>query len=297
MLELYQLIQLTAIAECGTLSGAAEQLHLSQPALSRSMQKLEDTLQVTLFDRQKNKIHLNRAGELAVAQARRVIQQADDMVEQVRAFDRSQRTVSIGSCAPAPLWELMPLVSQLYPEMAISSELKEPEPLLSGLKTGAYQFIILPHALEDPDFFCFPFEKEQLYFSLPPSHPLSASKGLFFKDIDGESVLLLSQIGFWYRVCPQKMPLTRTLVQTNQEDFQELVQSSALPCFVSNLSMRWSGKPENRLVIPILDPEATAMYHFLCKAENKKKLSPLIQRVNAFPTAVPALSLQKRLPK
>lgn len=93
------------------------------------------------------------------------------------------------------------------------------------------------------------------------------------------------------------MPLTRTLVQTNQEDFQELVQSSALPCFVSNLSMRWSGKPENRLVIPILDPEATAMYHFLCKAENKKKLSPLIQRVNAFPTAVPALSLQKRLPK
>ena len=102
MLELYQLIQLTAIAECGTLSGAAEQLHLSQPALSRSMQKLEDTLQVTLFDRQKNKIHLNRAGELAVAQARRVIQQADDMVEQVRAFDRSQRTVSIGSCAPAP---------------------------------------------------------------------------------------------------------------------------------------------------------------------------------------------------
>lgn len=56
MIELYQLIQLLVIAECGTISGAAEQLHLSQPALSRSMQKLEDILQVTLFDRQRNKL-------------------------------------------------------------------------------------------------------------------------------------------------------------------------------------------------------------------------------------------------
>ena len=39
--EIYQLEQLLAFAECGTLSGAAERLHLSQPALSRSMQRLE----------------------------------------------------------------------------------------------------------------------------------------------------------------------------------------------------------------------------------------------------------------
>lgn len=81
MVELYQLVQLVAIADCGTISGAAEQLHLSQPALSRSMQKLEDVLQVTLFDRQKNKISLNKNGELAVEYARRVIDQAHDLVE------------------------------------------------------------------------------------------------------------------------------------------------------------------------------------------------------------------------
>ena len=125
MLELYQLTQLLAIAECGTMSGAAEQLHISQPALSRSMQKLEETLQVTLFDRQKNKIQLNKNGELAMEHARRVVEQAHDLVEQVRYFDRSQRTISIGSCAPAPLWELISMVSRLYPEMAISSEMKD----------------------------------------------------------------------------------------------------------------------------------------------------------------------------
>ena len=281
MVELYQLVQLVAIADCGTISGAAEQLHLSQPALSRSMQKLEDMLQVTLFDRQKNKISLNKNGELAVEYARRVIDQAHDLVEQVRAFDRSQRTIAIGSCAPAPLWTLSPLVSQLYPEMTVSSEMKDLQTLIAGLKTGLYQFIVLPCALDEPEAYCFPFETEQLYFSLPPAHPLSASKGLYFKDIDGESILLLSQIGFWRDVCREKMPLTRTLVQNRQEDFEELVQASALPSFVSDLSMRWSGKPENRTVIPVLDPEATVCYHFACLRKTKKKISALIERIKA----------------
>ena len=279
MPELYQLNQLLAIAECGTMSGAAERLHLSQPALSRSMQRLESILQVTLFDRQKNKITLNQNGKLAVDQARRMVQQVHDLVEQVRAFDRSQRTISIGSCAPAPLWELVSLVSQLYPEMTISSEMKDTDLLLGGLKEGSYQFIILPFSVEEPALYCFPFAKEQLYFSLPPAHPLAGSQGLYFRDIDGESILLLAQIGFWRQVCRQKMPLTRALVQTEQEDFQELVQASALPCFSSDLAIRWSGRPENRVVIPVLDQEATAVYHFLCRKEDKKKLSALIQRI------------------
>jgi len=279
MPELYQLIQLLAIAECGTMSGAAERLHLSQPALSRSMQRLESILQVTLFDRQKNKITLNQNGKLAVDQARRVVQQVHDLVEQVRAFDRSQRTISIGSCAPAPLWELVSLVSQLYPAMTISSEMKDTDLLLGGLKEGSYQFIILPFSVEEPALYCFPFAKEQLYFSLPSAHPLAGSQGLYFRDIDGESILLLAQIGFWRQVCRQKMPLTRALVQTEQEDFQELVQASALPSFSSDLAIRWSGRPENRVVIPVLDQEATAVYHFLCRKEDKKKLSALIQRI------------------
>ena len=54
MFELHQLEQLITVAECGTLSAAAEELHLSQPALSRSMQKLEAELQVPLFTRHKN---------------------------------------------------------------------------------------------------------------------------------------------------------------------------------------------------------------------------------------------------
>lgn len=213
MLELYQLVQLLAIAECGTISKAAEQLHLSQPSLSRSMQKLEEELQVTLFDRQKNKITLNKNGRLAVEQARRVVEQAQNLVDQVRAFDRSQRTISIGCCAPAPLVELVSLVSQLYPEMAISSEMKDNQLLLDGLRNNLYQMIVLPYPVEDPDLLCFVSGEERLFFSLPPAHPLSGAKELSFQASTARACCCSPRLAFGGRSagrrCPSPAPLSR----------------------------------------------------------------------------------------
>ena len=64
MFELYELRQLITFAETGTLSEAAEILHLSQPALSRNMKKLEEDLGLTLFERPKKKLSLNKNGEV-----------------------------------------------------------------------------------------------------------------------------------------------------------------------------------------------------------------------------------------
>lgn len=62
MLELSQLEQLAAVAQYGTLSKAAEALNTSQPVLSRTMRRLEEELQVSLFDRQKISSLLPKAG-------------------------------------------------------------------------------------------------------------------------------------------------------------------------------------------------------------------------------------------
>lgn len=150
MLELYQLEQLLAVSDCGTLSGAAKRLHLSQPALSRSMQRLEADLQVPLFIRRKNKIELNDNGRMAVDYAQKILEQTQDMVSRIQAFERSRRTILVGSCAPAPLWEIPPLLSNLYPDMTISSEMRENDVLLQKLKDNVYQLIILPYPVQEP---------------------------------------------------------------------------------------------------------------------------------------------------
>ena len=75
MIEIYLLEQLKAFHDCGTLSAASEQLHLSQPALSRSMKKMEEILGVTLFERQKNKIALNENGMMAAGYSAKILEQ------------------------------------------------------------------------------------------------------------------------------------------------------------------------------------------------------------------------------
>ncbi len=279
MFEIYQLQQLLAFAKYGTLSKAAEELHLSQPALSRSMQKLEDELHVILFERQKNKIVLNQSGALAVEYAERVLNQAGDMVERVRSFDRSQHTVSVGSCAPAPLWSVTPLLSTLYPEMTISSEMKSTELLLQGLRDNIYQFIILPETINDSDIHCTKYGEEHLFLSLPPAHPLAGHKGVYFKDINGENFLLFSRIGFWNDLCLKKMPSSHFLVQDERFSFEELVKNSALPSFTSDLATKHYGNVTNRIIVPVLDPEATVSYYFMCLASTKNKMEIVLHEI------------------
>ena len=276
MFELYQLEQLLAVADCGTLSKAAEQLHISQPALSRSMQRLESELQVTLFVRQKNKIQLNESGQMAVDYARKIMEQSQDMISRIQAFDRSQRTILVGSCAPAPLWEIPPVLSDLYPDRTISSEMRENAVLLQGLRDDVYQLIILPYPVEEPGISCFKYGEEHLYFSLPPAHPLSGSKELYMKDLNGETMLLRNRLGFWRDMTDQKMPDTRFL---EQEDvaFEELVKSSALPSFTTDVAVHREGNPVNRINIPILDEEANVTYYCLYKPGGRNDLSAFLK--------------------
>ena len=276
MFELYQLEQLLAVADCGTLSKAAEQLHISQPALSRSMQRLESELQVTLFVRQKNKIQLNENGQMAVDYARKIMEQSQDMISRIQAFDRSQRTILVGSCAPAPLWEIPPVLSDLYPDRTISSEMRENAVLLQGLRDDVYQLIILPYPAEEPGISCVKYGEEHLYFSLPPAHPLSGSKELYMKDLNGETMLLRNRLGFWRDMTDQKMPDTRFL---EQEDvaFEELVKSSALPSFTTDVAVHREGNPVNRINIPILDEEANVTYYCLYKPGGRNDLSAFLK--------------------
>ena len=281
MFEIYQLEQLLAFAECGTLSGAAERLHLSQPALSRSMQRLEAELQVPLFDRQKNKIAFNENGRMAAECARQVMEKCQDMVLRVQAFDRSRRTILIGSCAPMPIWELLPLLSDLYPSWTISSEMRENEVLLQGLRDDVYQLIILPYPVEEPGISCVKYGEEHLYFSLPPAHPLSGSNGLYMKDLNGETMLLRNHLGFWRDMTDRNMPDTCFLEQEDAA-FEELVKSSALPSFATDAALRRVGNPVNRVNIPILDEEANVTYYCLYKPHGRNDLSAFLK---TLPTA------------
>ena len=271
---------MACLVECGTLSGAAEKLHLSQPSLSRAMQRLETELHVSLFIRHKNRIELNSNGEMAVEYARKILGEANDMVTHIQAFDRSQRTILVGSSAPAPLWEILPVLGRLYPDMTISSELRESEALLQGLRSGTYQLVILPYAVQEDGISYVRYGEEHLFFSLPPAHPLSGSTGLYLKDLNGETMLLLNRLGFWEDLVNRKMPDTHFLVQEDSA-FRELINTSALPCFTTDWALKQGEPNQNRINVPILDSEANVTYYCLYQTANRKLLGDFLDTIQS----------------
>ena len=281
MVDITQLQYLAAFQKFGTLSQAAEALHISQPALSRSMQKLEEELQVPLFDRQKNKIRLNHNGQLAVDHARRILENVQDMVEQVQAADRRSRTISLGSFVPAPTWTSGPALSNLYPGMTISSEVQDIPKLLEGLHNGLYQIIVLPYDPEDSELYCQAANREILYLTLPPSHPFAkkAETGMYLEELDGETVLLFSAIGFWHSIHVKLMPHSRFLIQHDRAIFTELVNTTMLPSFMTNQSIRYFGKKNNRVLVPLLNPETSIQFHYICKKSEHSKLKAFFDQL------------------
>lgn len=281
MIEIFLLEQLDAFARNGTLRRAAEELHITQPALSRSMKKLESELGVTLFERNNSKITLNETGKIAAEYAKRVLDADREMVERTLAFDRSLRTVVVGSCAPFPIQELMPVLQEQFAGLALMTEISDDERLTEGIKNGLYQLAILHERMEDAALVCQRYLEEQLYITIPQGHPLSAKKEVSFQDLDGISILTGVSAGFWLDLCREKLKASNLLIQNSVDVMTELVDASTLPVFNSDRMLERGYGVPGRVSLPISDPEAHAIYYLVCSASEQKRFAPIFNAVRS----------------
>ena len=113
--------------------------------------------------------------------------------------------------------------------------------------------------------------------SLPPAHPLAMYKSVSFADLDGETMLLYSEIGFWHDIHKKMMPHTNFIVQHERLDFCTLVENSALPSFTSDMVS--DSKPNSRVVIPITDKEANPTFYCVINKKDKEKFQALLKRL------------------
>lgn len=229
MLNLDELQQLAAFARLGTLSRVAEEFHISSPSVTRSMQNLEECFGVSLFARTKNKIQLNETGKMAAACAKKL---------------------EI-SC----------------PGKTISSHICQNEEVLAALREDSCDLAILPFSIQGSGLAENHIEKEfmreALFVCVPPEHELASRSFLTFEEINGFNFLLRSELGFWDTLCRKKMPASRFLVQTDEFTFNELVKSSSLPCFATDVATRNQSVFPERVMIPITDAEAVVTFYLV----------------------------------
>lgn len=280
MIEISLLEQLTAFAETGTLSAAAEKLHTSQPALTRSMKKLEGELNVSLFIRSKNHMELSETGKVAAEYAARVLKEDQYFEERVRAFDRSLHTITIGFCAPIPQRILTPLIYNVFEGMTISADMKDDSDFLKKLDDRAYQLAVTHTEPHDPRFSFKKCGHEDLYISLIPSDPLTFYPEIHLRDLDGKSILLLSSIGFWSNITHEKTPHTKYLLQVQQDSFDELSRNSDYPSFSSSYYLKRDLTTGGRINVALADEECHTDYYLVCLASERKRYKKLFDIVN-----------------
>lgn len=127
-MKLQQLQMLNALAESGSLQGAAEQLHRTQAAVSMALRKLEDTAGFALFDRNGYRLALTARGEQFLRQARELLRQQArlrSLTEQLRTGAEPQLRISYDhTCSPTLLFAAMQAVQQRYPatELLVSGD-------------------------------------------------------------------------------------------------------------------------------------------------------------------------------
>lgn len=278
MVDYAILEQFVTFYQTGTLRKTAEQLHISQPTLTRNMQKLEAEFDVPLFIRTKNSIALNETGYIAAEDAQMILKHTDNMLRRARDFDRTQRTILLGTCTPVLIMEIMQKLSVLYPQATVSSETQNIPQLLEGLKNDIYQLVLLPFCPEEQHLHTVKWQEEHLFFLLPKGHRFARRKSLSVSEMNGENMLLFQDIGFWRDLVEEKMPDSRFLVQTERYTFLELVENSSLPSFTTDFyqaAMPATISNENRVKIPIADPEFNVTYYLVYKKKNAKKFAGL----------------------
>ena len=270
-IETYIIRQLVAFADYGTLTRVGEELGITQPTISRAMQKLEGELGVTLFDRTKNRITLNENGIFAADYAKKIMAMQDEMIAKTREKAGLLKTFAVGSVAIMPAVCAVDSAKKIYGGIQTRYEINDNEShLIRGLTDDVYQMIILLHPFDDSLFASQKYFSERLSVMLPKKHPLAKRKSIALKELAGETFAVYSEVGFWEKVKREKIPdvkFVKLVPHEDSEPITAITKVSDLPSFISDRTTALT-LPKNRVAVPLSDDEVNVTFYTVCKREN-----------------------------
>lgn len=192
-MELTYLYYFKVIAEKENMSRAAETLHVSQPALSKTISKLETSLGVTLFERKKGRISLSPIGQEFYRQVARAFDCISEGQRIIDAYKKSSSSMVTIGCPVSDLLNTL-LMNYLaaYPDstMQISQFLYSPERLQEHLISGKLDFALTPIPLRNPEISQIKLMDEEILLAVGPNHPLAKEHFVRLGDLKNERFLI-----------------------------------------------------------------------------------------------------------
>ncbi|WP_228786420.1 LysR family transcriptional regulator [Nocardia terpenica] len=194
MLSLEQVRGFVAVAEEGNFRRAAERLRMTQPPLSRQIQKLERDVGVLLLDRTQRQVELTPAGVVFLAEARRLLALAEAAPGTARRVAAGRvGTVRIGFTATAGfgyLGRFLNRVSQALPEVRLSLSELVSAAQFNELSSGRLDLALARPPFDGAEFAGRRVHREALVLAVPERHRLADRAPIGVPDLDGERMLV-----------------------------------------------------------------------------------------------------------
>lgn len=188
-----QLQVFTSVAKHLSYTRAAEELHLTQPAVSMQIKQLEESAGLPLFEQIGKKIFLTEAGQVMLDHANSIITKLDSMrndIDQLKGVDGGRLRVCIASTVNYFATRLISRFSQTHPNVQISLEVTNRQDLLKQLETNEPDMVLMGRPPITADLHSQAFMDNPLVIIANPHHPLADKKNLPITSLNNERFVL-----------------------------------------------------------------------------------------------------------
>ncbi|TDO19149.1 LysR family hydrogen peroxide-inducible transcriptional activator [Pedobacter duraquae] len=196
-MTLVQLEYVVAVDTYRSFVGAAEKCFVTQPTLSMQIQKLEEMLNVKLFDRSKQPVVPTEIGSQIIEQARIILQESQKIKE---IIDSQQQEIVgeirigiIPTVAPYLLPQVIAAMMDKYPDLNLKIWEYTTEDIIHHLKTGILDCGILATPLGDPAMSEIPLYYENFVTYISKNSRLFKKKAIDADDLEDENIWLLNE--------------------------------------------------------------------------------------------------------
>lgn len=264
-----ELSYLVALADKKNFGRAAEACHVGQPTLSVQLKKLEDYLDVTLFERDNHHVSPTPIGEEVIARARIALKALGEIRELARqAHDPMDGTVRLGvipTLAPFLLPPLLPSLKQCFPKLRLVLREDLGGRLLEGLRNFELDALLLSLPVGNGTIESLPLFREPLTLALPRGHPLAGRTAIRREDLARHKLLLLGpghclrdQVRDYLDLAPAVQP--EEVEASGLEMLRQLVAAGAgctlLPVLAASSGIA-TGRDDSITLRPFASPELT----------------------------------------
>ncbi|OHC75927.1 MAG: transcriptional regulator [Rhodospirillales bacterium RIFCSPLOWO2_12_FULL_58_28] len=196
-ITLRQLKIFAAVAKNNSFTRAAEELNLTQPAVSMQVKQLEDQAGIPLFEQVGKKIFLTEAGEEVLHYSRAVAGQLDEMastLNSLKGLAGGRLRIAIVATANYFAPRLLGAFGKLFPGIGISLDVHNRQSLLDRLKDNDVDMAIMGRAPADLELEAESFMENPLVIIAPPDHRLAGEADIPLKRLE-EEVFLARESG------------------------------------------------------------------------------------------------------